>query len=88
MRSCAGCRLRRPAEELVRITWSSGAIVVDGPSSGRGVWLCRAAVAAEVVVDPGCLDTALAKRAFAKGWRTSLGPTDDDIRTSVGGWGG
>lgn len=66
--------------ELVRVTrlvdGDSSTIAVDGPSSGRGAWLCRD--------EPNCLDAAVRDKQFSRAWRTKLG--DDDtgaIRTAV-----
>ncbi|WP_395152996.1 YlxR family protein [Ilumatobacter sp.] len=75
VRSCIGCRAKRPQSELVRITRSPSGITVDGSSSGRGAWVCRdqrnGGVAGE------CLDTAITKRAFARAWRSDV--SSDDI---------
>jgi predicted RNA-binding protein YlxR (DUF448 family) len=70
----------------VRVTRSpSAGIVVGGPSEGRGAWLCRLD-AATTNVDPECLDTALARRAFARAWRTELDEHDHyAIRTGLTG---
>ena len=39
-RTCAVCRAARTAEELVRLRERSGIAFVDGPTGGRGVWVC------------------------------------------------
>ena len=86
VRSCIGCRAKRTSDLLVRLTRVAGRTTVDGVSNGRGAWLCRTQTADGGVVDAQCLDHALRKRAFAKAWRTSLGPGDDDeIRETCGG---
>ena len=45
LRTCAGCRRRRPQEELIRVVRSaSGDVVLDPPSggkaAGRGAYVC------------------------------------------------
>ncbi|WP_394944382.1 YlxR family protein [uncultured Ilumatobacter sp.] len=74
VRSCIGCRSKRPQSELVRITRSPSGITVDGSSSGRGAWICRDqrndGVAGE------CLDTAITQRAFARAWRSDVSGGD------------
>lgn len=76
VRSCIGCRERRPQSALVRITASARGITVDGASDGRGAWLCRSATDGRA--DTECLDAAIDKRAFARAWRR--GVTDDEQR--------
>ncbi len=39
-RTCAVCRASRSPEELVRLRERGGVAFVDGPSGGRGVWVC------------------------------------------------
>jgi predicted RNA-binding protein YlxR (DUF448 family) len=83
VRSCVGCRRRRERSALLRITHASEGIVVDGPSDGRGAWLCRGSDGA---VDAGCLDAALARRGFARAWRRVVGPDEAEaIRAVLGG---
>ena len=76
-RSCVGCRTKRPVAALVRVT-DGAEPVVDGPSSGRGAWLCRdgGGVAA------GCLERALRAGGFQRAWRGALG---DDERNALRG---
>jgi predicted RNA-binding protein YlxR (DUF448 family) len=47
-------------------------LAVDGASSGRGAWLCRAAMGNELIVDTDCLERALTQRQFDRAWRTKL----------------
>jgi predicted RNA-binding protein YlxR (DUF448 family) len=71
----------------VRVTKSSAGIVVGGASDGRGAWLCRRAGATDRV-DLACLDAALAKRAFARAWRTDVSADDErEIRERIVGHG-
>ncbi|HEU5005973.1 MAG TPA: YlxR family protein [Jatrophihabitantaceae bacterium] len=88
MRTCIGCRKRASAAELLRVVVTSGAHgqEVDGPAGesargpeilsvvpdprlrapGRGAWLHP---------DPGCVELAERRRAFARALRAS-GPVD------------
>ena len=70
-RSCVGCRKRRGIIALARIT-DGDVPIIDGPSSGRGAWLCRS----ESGIDHECLVQALRSRGFSRAWRRSLG--DDE----------
>jgi predicted RNA-binding protein YlxR (DUF448 family) len=60
----------------VRVTRSDAGIVVDGPSDGRGAWLCRATVAGEIAA-AACVDAALSRRAFARAWRREVDAHDE-----------
>jgi predicted RNA-binding protein YlxR (DUF448 family) len=60
----------------VRLTRSDAGIVVDGPSDGRGAWLCRGSDAGEIAA-PACVDAALSRRAFARAWRREVGVDDE-----------
>jgi predicted RNA-binding protein YlxR (DUF448 family) len=68
----------------VRVTSSAaGDVVVDGASMGRGAWLCRGD---ETVVATTCLDAALAKRAFARAWRSDVpAELERRLRVQLGG---
>jgi predicted RNA-binding protein YlxR (DUF448 family) len=56
-------------------------LVVDGPSSGRGAWLCRDGRG----VRQRCLDDALARRAFSRAWRVEVDAADERaIRERIG----
>ncbi len=60
MRSCCGCREKRPKRELVRIVRSpEGEVSLDvtGKKSGRGVYICS---------DTACLAKAKKSRALAR----------------------
>jgi predicted RNA-binding protein YlxR (DUF448 family) len=71
VRSCVGCRTRRAISALLRVTRVSGQIAFDGPSAGRGAWLCRA----EAGVSRSCLAAAIERGGFARAWR---GPVTSD----------
>jgi predicted RNA-binding protein YlxR (DUF448 family) len=60
----------------VRVTRSDAGIVVDGPSDGRGAWLCRGTVAGEIAA-AACVDAALSRRAFARAWRRDVDAHDE-----------
>lgn len=84
VRSCIGCRTQRPQSALVRITNAAGDIEIDGPSRGRGAWIC-ADKTTERQVAGECLETAITKRAFARAWRTDIGADDiTNIRRHTG----
>ena len=64
IRTCIGCRTRRPPAELVRcVLGTDGVARVDRHGAGRGAWLCG----------PQCLELAVRRRAFDRAWRTSVG---------------
>ncbi|HYN34717.1 MAG TPA: YlxR family protein [Ilumatobacteraceae bacterium] len=76
IRSCLGCRQRRPQPALVRVTKSATGIVVDGASDGRGAWICRSS-GGTGRVEAACLDAAITRRAFARAWRVDVTPDDE-----------
>ncbi|MBQ8868298.1 MAG: YlxR family protein [Oscillospiraceae bacterium] len=60
MRSCCGCREKRPKRELIRVVRSpEGEVSFDitGRKAGRGVYLCN---------DKACLLKAIKSRALAR----------------------
>ncbi|MEA4944348.1 MAG: YlxR family protein [Propionicimonas sp.] len=63
IRMCAGCRQRAAREELVRLVWSDGAVVVDERCRlpGRGVYL-----------HPGCVAAVLRNRGVGRGLRREV----------------
>gem|GEM_PF-2572195 len=74
----------------MRITRTGTDITVDGPSNGRGAWLCQDTSPdsddnRERRIAGECLESAITKRAFARAWRTDIG-TDDitNIRRLTG----
>jgi predicted RNA-binding protein YlxR (DUF448 family) len=63
IRTCIGCRARRPQAELVRcVLDADGTARLDRHGPGRGAWLCGA----------GCLGPAIRRRAFERAWRTQV----------------
>ncbi len=79
IRTCLGCRARRPAPELVRIAAVSGSLVLGAGAPGRGAWLC----AADYDV---CGEQAVRRHAFERALRTKLvGPVELPSRGSVTG---
>jgi len=61
-------------------------LVVDGPSSGRGAWLCRSerAHSDTFIAVEGCLERAVSQQQFSRAWRTTLGPDDvEAIRAAL-----
>ncbi len=70
VRSCAGCRARRPKSELVRVVRGiNGAVAVDpsGTAPGRGAYVCP---------DPRCAALATGRGGLARALRAALGPAD------------
>lgn len=69
VRLCIGCRRREVTANLVRIAYDrtsdSRLLVMDECNvlPGRGAWVHR---------EPGCLSTALQKRAFARAFRNQV----------------
>ena len=74
MRTCVGCRRRRPRPELVRlVAGASGAVILDIPARapGRGAYLCR---------DSGmdCLRVALRRRSLSRSLRVGENVIDPE----------
>ena len=65
VRTCLGCRQRAPRSSLVRLVARDGRVVVDAAARlpGRGAWLHPATA---------CLETAIARKAFGRAFRTSV----------------
>ncbi|MGO1959789.1 MAG: YlxR family protein [Yaniella sp.] len=69
MRLCIGCRTREMTTNLVRVAYDrtvdSRSLVIDERSvlPGRGAWVHR---------EPGCLSTALQRRAFNRAFRNQV----------------
>jgi predicted RNA-binding protein YlxR (DUF448 family) len=81
VRTCVGCRVRRPASELLRIVRTPEGIVAGGPSNGRGAWLCRRD---GVGADSRCVETAIRRRALQRAWRSSVEAGElDALRRAV-----
>ncbi len=62
IRTCSGCGARRPQAELLRFRAVDG-ILVQGAGDGRGAYACPAR---------GCLERAIARRAFARRLRQAV----------------
>ena len=63
IRTCIGCRQRRPQADLLRcVLDAEGAVQISRTASGRGAWLCG----------PACVELARRKKAFERAWRTSV----------------
>ncbi|HZY03019.1 MAG TPA: YlxR family protein [Anaeromyxobacteraceae bacterium] len=60
-RTCIGCGQKGAPASLVRLRLAEGRVAVDRDRrGGRGAWLHP---------DPGCLERALKRRAFARAFR-------------------
>jgi len=65
VRTCVGCRRRRPQRDLVRIVRTGdGRLAVGRTLPGRGAWLCRDR--------PTCFDEAIRRGGFARAFRTGV----------------
>ena len=65
LRTCIGCRARRPQAELVRMARGpDGTLAVGRTLPGRGAWLCQASLP--------CFDAAVRRRGFAKALRVKV----------------
>jgi len=81
-RSCVGCRTKSPVAALVRVT-DGAEPVVDGPSRGRGAWLCRHG---DAVADR-CVEQALRTDGFQRAWRRSLDENErSTLRDHLAAW--
>ncbi len=74
LRTCVGCRRRRPRPELVRlVAEASGAVILDIPARapGRGAYLCR---------DSGmaCLRVAQRRRSLSRSLRVGENVIDPE----------
>ena len=74
MRTCVGCKRRRPRPELVRlVAAASGAVILDVPARapGRGAYLCR---------DSGmaCLRVAQRRRSLSRSLRVGENVIDPE----------
>src|SRR5699024_3048213 len=65
IRTCIGCRRRRPQRALVRIARTGEATLAIGRTlPGRGAWLCQDA--------PHCFDEAVRRGGFDRAFRDRI----------------
>ena len=65
IRTCLGCRRRRPKRELVRLVRQPDGVVVrdaSGSAAGRGAYVCAEATCLERALKAGRLSQALRAR--------------------------
>jgi uncharacterized protein len=76
IRTCVGCRTKRPQADLVRVATADGELRVDRTASGRGAWLCRVTAAA-------CAARASKSKGFERTLRATfaLGAVADLVRS-------
>ncbi|MCR5508115.1 MAG: YlxR family protein [Lachnospiraceae bacterium] len=78
MRTCVGCGVSKPKQELIRILKRpEGGICLDetGRMNGRGAYLCS---------DPKCLEAAVKKKSLARAFRTEVSEDDlDALREEI-----
>ncbi|MHB1930939.1 MAG: YlxR family protein [Acidimicrobiales bacterium] len=71
MRTCVGCRRRRPAGELVRVARrSDGRLVFDRTAPGRGAWVCAGGPGGRPAAD--CIEAAVRRGGFARAFRAAV----------------
>lgn len=77
IRTCIGCRKRRPQIELFRcVVDADGSVRIDRSATGRGAWLCG----------PECVEPARRRKAFNRAWGTSVRPdTIDGLTADMNG---
>ena len=67
VRTCVGCRSRRPQATLVRVVGiADRSLGVGRRLPGRGAWLCAGSV--------GCFEEAVRRRALARALRMEVTP--------------
>jgi len=69
VRTCVGCRRKRPSIELIRLSLRGDELVL-GLTGGRGAWVCP---------DLGCFDAAVKKGGLTRALRrpVSAGAIED-----------
>jgi predicted RNA-binding protein YlxR (DUF448 family) len=79
VRSCVGCRSKRPQTELVRCAVAAdGTPVISRTANGRGAWLCAPRHQQDRQATP-CLEQAIKRRGFERAWKRPVGPTEHEI---------
>src|SRR4051794_6247028 len=77
IRSCVGCRSKRPQTELIRCAVAAdGTPVISRTAAGRGAWLCS-----PHLQTTSCLEQAFKRRGFDRAWKRPVGPTEHQILT-------
>jgi predicted RNA-binding protein YlxR (DUF448 family) len=77
MRTCLGCRRRRPKVEMVRLVRrTDGRVGPDRTGPGRGAYVCR---------EPACVERALKPGRLAHAFRRPSEAETTSIETVVSG---
>ena len=77
IRTCLGCRRRRPKGEMLRLVFAAdGVIRVDITGPGRGAYVCR---------DPECRERALKPARLAHAFRRPSEVRTESIETAAVG---
>jgi predicted RNA-binding protein YlxR (DUF448 family) len=72
IRTCIGCRTRRPVADLRRLSLdAAGQLHVDRRGAGRGAWLCAETAAS-------CFTVATERRALLRALRAEPAPSSVD----------
>ncbi|MDA8283140.1 MAG: YlxR family protein [Actinomycetota bacterium] len=81
VRTCVGCRSRRPAAELVRIArLDDGRLAVDRTAPGRGAWVCAAGFGRPAA---DCIDAAVRRGGFARAFRVPVPGGGAELRRAT-----
>jgi predicted RNA-binding protein YlxR (DUF448 family) len=77
VRTCLGCRRRRPKRELVRLVRAGdGRVSADARGAGRGAYVCR---------DTECLERALKPGRLAHAFRRPSAVRTELVETVMSG---
>jgi uncharacterized protein len=83
IRTCVGCRERRPQHDLVRlVVTATGGVEISRTAPGRGAWICRVGCIGDVP-SAHCMTAARRRRAFDRAWRCGAAPGALDALMSV-----
>ncbi len=68
LRTCVGCRTKRPQQELIRISRASdGAVSIGAAEPGRGAYVCRRQDCIEAALSNDRLRRALRSERLPEG---------------------
>src|SRR5690606_37036214 len=75
VRTCVGCRRRRPAHEMRRIVLVDGELREGRTLPGRGAWLCP---------ERACAELAMKRRSIPRALRADIPP--DSVAGFLDSW--
>ncbi|MCU1395857.1 MAG: Protein of uncharacterized function [Ilumatobacteraceae bacterium] len=74
VRTCVGCRAKRPQTEMLRCALAAdGNPVISRTAAGRGAWLCTEQAT--------CLHQAIKRRGLDRAWKCPVSTTQHNILT-------